>query len=240
MNNETKELKDLNDNARLLLSKYDGVFTKLEKEKTLLLKQVADKSGDGVEAIKKLLDHGTVAQAENANKLGGKVLDEVIKEVDKKIITEIKNENTTFLWSGGNNNTHHANSETWYWMNMNYDAWKNSRFDDFLEKVTSGQYGFKIKKAGYYQMSGEVLQHSNSYSATKHTLLQINSNHIHYAHSKGHGWNQTMVNGVAWFNVGDIMKLRCYVSQNNNSYQWHEADGSKHTCLNVQYLGGKR
>lgn len=56
--NLTEEIKELNDNARLLLSKYDGVFTKLNEEKALLLEQINDKGGESLDAIQLLLDGG--------------------------------------------------------------------------------------------------------------------------------------------------------------------------------------
>jgi len=79
------ELAELNANARELLKKHDGVFTKLEElstqkqteiEKIITTKQkeIDTKVQEGLKAIDDILKSGRVAEAENALKLGGKKL----------------------------------------------------------------------------------------------------------------------------------------------------------------------
>ena len=93
----TDELAGLNENARLLLEKYDGVFAQLDEQSKQALIDIANKSDEGLQAIQTLLDNGSVAEAENALKLGGKSLDEVFalslprvmtaKQIDEIVIT---------------------------------------------------------------------------------------------------------------------------------------------------------
>ena len=70
-----KELKDLNNNARLLLEKYDGAGEKLDK-----------KTKESLKDIQKLLDGGEVGEAKNALKLGGKSLEEVMKNSSSGVL----------------------------------------------------------------------------------------------------------------------------------------------------------
>jgi len=77
----TDELAGLNENARLLLEKYDGVFAQLDEQSKQALIDIANKSDEGLQAIQTLLDNGVVAEAENALKLGGKSLDEIYSNI---------------------------------------------------------------------------------------------------------------------------------------------------------------
>ena len=79
MADTTEQLQELNQNATLLLQKYDGVFSKLNEESQKILVAMASKSEEGLSAITELLESGNVATAENALKLGGKSLDEVLQ-----------------------------------------------------------------------------------------------------------------------------------------------------------------
>lgn len=67
--NLTDEIKELNDNARLLLSKYDGVFSKLSQQKELSLEEIellknnsiqalVDKREEGLNSIQSLINNG--------------------------------------------------------------------------------------------------------------------------------------------------------------------------------------
>ena len=78
----TDELAGLNENARLLLEKYDGVFAQLDEQSKQALLELAGKSEDGLKAIEELSKNGNVAQAENALKLGGRNADELIQKID--------------------------------------------------------------------------------------------------------------------------------------------------------------
>jgi len=92
--NLTDEIKQLNENATLLLQKYDGVFSKLSEESQKILTAMAGKSEEGLTAIQELLNTGNVAQAENALKLGGKSLQNIIdmtKVVNVQIATHEQN-----------------------------------------------------------------------------------------------------------------------------------------------------
>ena len=82
------ELAELNANARELLKKHDRVFTKLEElstqkqteiEKIITTKQkeIDTKVQEGLKAIDDILKSGRVAEAENALKLGGKILNQI-------------------------------------------------------------------------------------------------------------------------------------------------------------------
>jgi len=77
MADTNEELANLNNNARLLLEKYDGVFAQLDEQSKQALIDIANKSDEGLQVIQTLLDNGSVAEAENALKLGGKTLDEI-------------------------------------------------------------------------------------------------------------------------------------------------------------------
>jgi hypothetical protein len=72
MADTTEQLKELNQNATLLLQKYDGVFTKLSEENQKVLLGIANKSKEGLDAIAELLESGNVAQAENSNTVNAK------------------------------------------------------------------------------------------------------------------------------------------------------------------------
>jgi hypothetical protein len=74
----TDELAGLNENARLLLEKYDGVFSSLDEKTQQALLDIASKSEEGLNSIQTLLDNGVVAEAENALKLGGMSLEDVL------------------------------------------------------------------------------------------------------------------------------------------------------------------
>jgi hypothetical protein len=145
------------------------------------------------------------------------------------------------LWSGGNNAHKQSNDTSWHYMNFNYDVHKDPRFDDYVEKINDGQYGFKIKKAGYYRFNGEVLQHCSQAQVTRHTLLERNGSYIHYAHGSrmDAGWGQTIVDGLSWFDVDDILTLRCYIGSTNNNYQWHSTNFYKYTILQLTYMGDR-
>jgi len=75
----TDELAGLNENARLLLEKYDGVFAQLDEQSKQALIDIANKSDEGLQSIQTLLDNGSVAEAENALKLGGESLENIKK-----------------------------------------------------------------------------------------------------------------------------------------------------------------
>ena len=89
MADTTEQLKELNQNATLLLQKYDGVFSKLDKESQKILVAMASKSEEGLNAITELLESGNVAQAENALKLGGKSLEEVLENSTNGVLQAI-------------------------------------------------------------------------------------------------------------------------------------------------------
>jgi len=75
------ELKNLNDNATLLLTKYDGVFSKLSEESQKILLSMETQGKAVLDDISKMLASGNVAQAENALRLEGKNFDEIIDEI---------------------------------------------------------------------------------------------------------------------------------------------------------------
>jgi len=91
----TDELAGLNENARLLLEKYDGVFAQLDEQSKQALIDIANKSDEGLQAIQTLLDNGSVAEAENALKLGGKSLDEVLNSVEKSFFNIVRHDDIT-------------------------------------------------------------------------------------------------------------------------------------------------
>lgn len=72
-----EELASLNTQAKELLERYDGVFSKLDEKTQQALLDIASKSEKGLNDITALLQSGKVAEAENALKLGGKSLEEL-------------------------------------------------------------------------------------------------------------------------------------------------------------------
>jgi len=86
-----EETTELNQNATLLLQKYDGVFSKMSEESQKILLAMAQKSEEGLSAITTLLESGNVAQAENALKLEGKSLDEILESSSNTVLQIVSN-----------------------------------------------------------------------------------------------------------------------------------------------------
>jgi hypothetical protein len=61
MTDTERELKEVNDNARLLLEKYDGVFTKLSEESQKEILKITQLSKDGLDAMTEILENANTS-----------------------------------------------------------------------------------------------------------------------------------------------------------------------------------
>lgn len=217
MSSLTKELTLLNANTKALLERIDGLY-----------KKVDDKSKEGLDAIQALIDSGQVGESLNALKLEGKTLEQV------------QSESTQFLWSGGPSEHRNVNDEEYHYMSLDSIEYQHSQFDEYSEIIPDGNYGFRIKKAGYYQLSGSVMQHSNNRDARKIICVFKNEEKLNVFYNIGYTWTSTGINALAWMDENDVLKVNAKVHENSNSYQWHGVSTSKHTILHLQYLGSKK
>lgn len=215
MSSLTKELTILNANTKELLEKIDGLYTKVDA-----------KSKEGLDSIQELIDAGEVG---NALKLEGKTLEQV------------QDEKTMVLWSGGPSIHRQVNDDKKHFMPFDTDIHVNSQFDDYLEKITDDNYGFRIKKAGYYQLSGGVMQYSTNRDAEKHIIAYQNEKVLNYFYQSGYGWTTNHINAISWFEKDEILTIAGKVTGNSLSHQWQGiAGGNLYTILHLQYLGSKK
>lgn len=217
MSSLTKELTTLNANTKALLERIDGLYQKVD-----------DKSKEGLDAIQALIDAGQVGEAVNALKL------------EDKTLAQVQSESNQFLWSGGPAERKNVDDEEYHYMPLDQTDYQHSEFDDYLEIIPDGNYGFRIKKAGYYQLSGSVMQYSNSRDASKLISVYKNEEKLNYFYNAGYKWTSSIVNALAWLDENDVLTVRSKIYMNTNSYQWHEVSHLKHTILHMQYLGSKK
>ena len=95
-----QELAQLNNNAKELLEKYDGVFKQLDEKAQEILVQLANSGKDGLEKIEEILKNGAVAYAENANKLEGRTLEDLSLEFSSLVVKEPVTDTEIFVTAG--------------------------------------------------------------------------------------------------------------------------------------------
>lgn len=210
------ELKNLNENATLLLSKYDGVFSKLSEESQKILLAFAQKSEEGLTAISTLLESGNVAQAENALKLGGNTLEQMNNICCSFVPNECRVENTD-----------------WHSLYLN----PHENYNQMIDYISFEDGKIKILKAGVYKIDGNVMTHNDSIDAERNVCLYKNNN-VALSQARQHYSNQWLsvpYSGISRFEVGDIIEVKSQQNINNNSYQTHSGTWSQG---NITYMGG--
>jgi len=144
---------------------------------------------------------------------------------------KVESDSAKVVWSGWAGYHHRHNGWHYPTLNANHIV-PNPEYCEL-----SGAH-IIIKKAGYYQIDANIMQHKSG-NGWRHLMIQHNDSGVvnnyfnHYASS----WLEAIGHYATWFEVGDTIRFQLYIS-GSNPYCWHSH--SYHSRAYLTYLGGTK